>query len=751
VTGSTVLFFRGDLSMQIKKGKLTQFTPMAGVFFLLLMAVFETELTVMQLLGEISVELTLTERAVLDASLLIIVVALPLWFFVFSPTLRKKIKNHESYLKLAISLYIRALIGLFLIQFLVMLSLPTLVEITSFEAGRLLDSSLTVVLSAPLFWWLLYRLEMHLRIEPLADLVTAPQTLFVLLLYMIFLADLMQELIFAQLRLDLSYTQYQLLDAFFTIVLIAPLLYILVVRPLRLLALTEKARVDFIYDQVVDAIIKVDVKGEIESFNAAAQRIFGFLEAEMRGKSANLLLNSDQINIKDELKKLSDYKHDEVSLFYDLTSTRFDGSPLNLDLSISKVLLQGPVEYLLIVRDTTQRKEAEEALLASNAIFREIFDQTEDAIIFFKPGGGEILDVNVTTEELYGYSKSELRTLGAEAFCDAETYSNFRQFLTEVEQEGQAQIEQMHNRNKAGETLITSIRGKKMNLPDSSIIYTTVRDISDRVQFENESREIQAKLIMANKMTSLGLMVSGVAHEINNPNNYMLANTQLFGKIWGDTQKILRQYYNETGDFMLGGIPFRQLEEQAPKLLLGLADGSHRITAIVNNLKRFARRDTTLICTDVDINNVVTSAISLLHHELIKYTNNFNFDLAEDLPLIEGSIQQLGQVVINLLMNACQALPDKKLGVELTTRYDHDTETVLITVSDQGAGLPEELKDKIFTPFFSTKLETGGTGLGLAISMSIIKDHGGSLDYISTENVGTTFTVKLPIQQTSDK
>ncbi len=734
--------------MQTTGVKTTKFSPMTGVFFLLLMAVFETELTVMQLFGEISSNFTLLQGALLDASLLVIIVALPLWFFVFSPTLRKKIHSHDSYLKIALSLYLRSLAGLFLIQFLIMLALPTLIETRSFEFGRILDGILTVIFSAPLFWWLLLRLELHLRIEPLADLVTAPQTLFVLLLYMIFLADLMQEFIFAQLHWDLSYTQYQLIDAFSTIVLISPLLYILIVRPLRLLALTEKARVDFIYDQVVDAIVKVDVHGEIESFNAAAQRIFGFSEKKMRGQSANLLLNSAQIDIVTELKQLSSHKSEEVSLFYDLTSKRFDGTPLNLDLSISKVFLQGPVEYLLIIRDTTQRKEAEEALVASNAIFREIFDQTEDAILFFKPGSGEILDVNVTAEELYGFSKDELRTLGAQAFCPDDTFSRFSQFLVDVERTGQAEIELLPNQKKNGERLSSSIRGKKMNLPDSTVIYTTVRDISERVQFEIEAREIQAKLIMANKMTSLGLMVSGVAHEINNPNNYVLANTQLFGKIWSDAQRILRQYYQETGDFMLGGIPFSQLEEQAPKLLLGLTDGSQRITAIINNLKRFARQDTALFANNVDVNAIVTSAVSLLHYELIKYTDNFKLNLDEDLPLIQGSVQQLGQVIINLLMNAFQALPNRSCEVTLTTRHDQNSGFVLITVYDQGRGLPAELRDKIFTPFFSTKLDSGGTGLGLAISKSIIKDHGGSLEFLSRDGAGTTFTVMLPIQQT---
>jgi PAS domain S-box-containing protein len=723
--------------------KPTQFTPMVGVFFLLMMTVFETEIIVMQLFGELFSGLTSVQGALLNATLLVVIIALPLWLFVFSPTLRKKIDSHDTYLKIAVSLYLRSLAGLFLIQFLIMSSIPNFPGI-SFELGRTLDGIFTVVLSAPLFWWLLYRLELHLRIEPLADLVSAPQTLFILLLYMIFLADLMQEFIFSQLRWDLSYIQYQLVDAFATIGLSAPLLFILVVHPLRRLALSEKARVNLIYDQVIDAIIKVDIAGRIESFNAAAQRIFGFSASEMRGKSAAILLNSQQIDLDSELQKIAQQKSGTASSFYDLTSRRQDGTLLNLDLSISRVQMKGPDEYLLLVRDTTQRKVTEDALSASNTVFREIFNQTEDAILFLKPVSGEILDVNTTTESLFGFSKGELRQQGVQAFCDADTLIRFQQFLVEVERTGQGKIEALTNRKKNGETLTASIRGKMVDLPQSTVIYTTVRDISERVRLEGEAREIQAKLIMANKMTSLGLMVSGVAHEINNPNNYILANAQLLGKIWNDAQRVLQQYYKETGDFMLGGIPFSQLEEQAPNLLTGLTEGSQRITSIVSNLKRFVRQDTALIVSAVDINAVVSSAVSLLRHELLKFTDDFRLDLADDLPQVQGSAQQLGQVIINLLMNACQALPDRSREVSITTHNDVDTGSVLISVHDQGTGLPDELKSKIFAPFFSTKLESGGTGLGLAISKSIIKDHGGTLEFLSEATAGTTFIVRLP-------
>ncbi|MCF6180227.1 MAG: PAS domain S-box protein, partial [Geopsychrobacter sp.] len=589
-------------------------------------------------------------------------------------------------------------------------------------------------------------LEIRYRHQPLADFLEAPITLFVLLLFMIFLADMVQEIIFPQFNFDLTSAQFQLLDAFVTILLIAPLLLILIVRPLRSLALLEKARTNAIYDQVVDGIVKIDDQIHIQSINLAAQKIFGFQSNEVIGKPVSLLLDKGQLNLEKVLNTVEYSDSGEPLKFYDLSSRHKDGRALILNMSITQIRLTGPSEYLLLLHDISERKAAEAALLASDAIFREIYDQTEDAIICFQPGTGTIMDVNLTTEKIYGFSQKELRKQGIAAFCHGDAHKDFANLLQKIEEEGAGRIDVMSNDCKNGVQIKVSLRGKLMSLQGEQVVFLTVRDISERIALETEARELQAKLIQTNKMTSLGLLVSGVAHEINNPNNFVLSNAQLLSKIWNDAQLVLRQYFREHGDFILGGIPFSELETQVPELFHGLTDGSQRINAIVTDLKRFVRQDQAALPTEVDLNAVVTSAVSMLHHELVRYTDNFHLDLADDIPLVKGIPQQLGQVVINLLMNACQALPSKDCPVSLSTVFDRENRQVWINVRDQGSGLPVGLKEKILEPFFSTKLDAGGTGLGLSISMSIIKDHGGELDFYSQPETGTTFTVKLPVE-----
>jgi PAS domain S-box-containing protein len=396
------------------------------------------------------------------------------------------------------------------------------------------------------------------------------------------------------------------------------------------------------------------------------------------------------------------------------------------------------------VSDITKRKKAEEALREDGMRFRQIFEQSEDAIIFLKPGTCSIIDVNATAEELFGFTKPEIMAGGLERICRPEDFARLSNFVCTVKRDEISQLDNFVSLGKDGSEIIVSLRCKVMTLQGVDIVYCTFRDIGERIRMEQEARAIQAKLIQANKMTSLGLLVSGVAHEINNPNNFILANSQLLARTWEDALKILREYYRENGDFVVGGIPFSQMDESAPQLFAGIIDGARRINDIVNNLKGFARQDRIVALRDVNVNQVVRSAVTILHHEITKYTENFHLDLAQHLPHVKGSGQQLGQVVINLLMNACQALPDRHAGIWVSTGFDAQDGQVAITIRDEGVGMSQDVSNRIMEPFFTTKLDDGGTGLGLFISHSIVKEQHGTLHFTSEPGKGTTFIVKFP-------
>jgi hypothetical protein len=261
---------------------------------------------------------------------------------------------------------------------------------------------------------------------------------------------------------------------------------------------------------------------------------------------------------------------------------------------------------------------------------------------------------------------------------------------------------------------------------------------------EEEAKLHQAQLIHSNRMASLGAIVSGVAHEVNNPNNLVMFNAPMIQSAWQDALPVLDHYNRENGDFSLAGIPYKEMREVVPKLAEGITHASRRIKTIVGNLKDFARLGEPQGYKPRRINDIVLSAITILNHEILKRTHRFEMTLGEDLPPVMGSGQQLEQVVINLLQNSLQALTSNEQCVRASTMRNPETGDVEVHILDEGVGMPREILSRIAEPFFSTRLDSGGLGLGLSICRSIVKSHGGAIHFESEVGKGTRAVVRLP-------
>ncbi|GLI36951.1 PAS domain S-box protein [Geobacter hydrogenophilus] len=404
-----------------------------------------------------------------------------------------------------------------------------------------------------------------------------------------------------------------------------------------------------------------------------------------------------------------------------------------------------PVRMQGVVKDITVSTLAEEALRESEARFREIFEQNEDAIILLSRETLDIIDANKAAETLIGRDKESLNWLGPWSFIVPDDYNPFIGAIPHAEDTTPFHLDRIGVVRSDGTRLISSIWGKIIRLRDTEVVYCSIRDITQRIRMEEEAQITQSRLIHTNKMASLGVLVSGIAHEINNPNTFIQGNASLIESFWRDTVPILDRHHTENGDFVLGGLPFVEVEKIFPRLLLGVKEGSRRISAIVNNLKDFAREDTAKTFVPIAVNNIVENAKMILSYQIHRYTDHFRMELGEDLPQARGKFQQIEQVVINLIMNALQALPGKDAGVTVSTSADLVASVVTISVRDEGEGMPWEVLERITEPFFSTKLEQGGTGLGLSISAAIIREHDGTLTFESTPGKGTTATVTLPL------
>ena len=268
-------------------------------------------------------------------------------------------------------------------------------------------------------------------------------------------------------------------------------------------------------------------------------------------------------------------------------------------------------------------------------------------------------------------------------------------------------------------------------------------EIAARERAVEELRVRQQQLVQADKLAALGVLVSGVAHEINNPAGLILLDLPILRAAFADALDAL-EARGDTEPLTLAGLPYARMREQVPQLFEDLLQSGRRIKHIVEDLKAFARKEDAPRLERVDLNAVARAAIRLAGPAVRKATHRFETDLAEGLPAVRGNAQRIEQVVVNLLVNACEALPDADRAVRLSTRAD-GAGRVLIEVWDEGVGIPPEHLSRVEEPFFTTKRERGGTGLGLSVSATIVQEHGGTLAFASSPGAGTTATVSLPV------
>lgn len=269
-------------------------------------------------------------------------------------------------------------------------------------------------------------------------------------------------------------------------------------------------------------------------------------------------------------------------------------------------------------------------------------------------------------------------------------------------------------------------------------------EVSERKRAMDELQLRQQQLIQADKLACLGVLVSGVAHEINNPNGMILLSVPRLMEAYEDVEPLLEEHFEGHGDFMMGPLEYSRMREEMPAIFSEMLGGANRIKRIVDDLKDFARREDSELTERADLNTVVETSLRLVSTSIKTATEHFHVEYGENLPPFQGNSQRIEQIVVNLILNACQALPDRERGVIVRTSHDEAAGALRLAVQDEGTGIAAENLARLTDPFFTTKRESGGTGLGLSVSAGIAEAHGGSLAFASESGMGSTVTLTLP-------
>jgi len=478
-------------------------------------------------------------------------------------------------------------------------------------------------------------------------------------------------------------------------------------------------------DNLPNIVFKATVEGRLEIVDDKITSLLGYTKEDFlsgRVLWRDLVVEEDLAAAEQKFKQA--YQSDR-SYIREYRFRSKDGSIVWVQEGSQIICTEkGDIDYMTgALLDITERKLAEEAFHETLKKLRSLFDGGPNPIFVLDRNTHEILAANPSAEETYAYSRNELigrsfDDLGSFEYDikDQETSENNGPFELSVTSK------KVRHFKKGDRSFYVNVVTSPTNYEGREALILAVTDIT-------EMMEKDAQLIQASKMTSLGEMSAGIAHELNQPLNAINMGSEFLQMMVEEDREIPKDTLIQVVSEISGQV--------------------QRASEIINRLRDFGRKSD-FDKERVNVNEPIRDVLKIIGKPLRVQNIDLELDLDENIPLVLAHYNHLEHLIFNLLGNARDAInqkgvpPDVRGGRVIIIRSFLEEEKVMITVSDNGMGIPDEVKDKIFEPFFTTKEVGEGMGLGLSIIYGIIKDYGGDIHFESEKDVGTTFKVALP-------
>ena len=484
-----------------------------------------------------------------------------------------------------------------------------------------------------------------------------------------------------------------------------------------------------VLDAAVDAVIIIDAQGRIELLNHAGERLFGHLEDDIVGQNVSVLMPEPYRSQHDGyIRRYLDTREPHIiGAGREVQAKRRDGTLFDVELAVGLIKGSEPQRFVGFIRDITKRMQAEAALRRSE---NELNVAQEMANL-----GNYVIHFDGRSKDYC--SPQYWRILGREPVETKLAFDNYVETI--VHPDDRARLRAAVNEMNTSSSFDIAYRIVR---PDGSVRHVhhiaqaahdehgrivrhvgTLHDITERWRAEDEVRQMQERLTHFGRISTMGEMAAGIAHEINQPLTAIATYSQACQRLLNSPQAV-------NADDLMEGL--KQIETQA----LRAGEVIRRLRSFVKN--REVKREA------VDPNQLLEDILVLAQTDTRHHGVTIRLERGEGLPQVQADPVQVQQVILNLVRNGIDAmldLPHERREIVLRTRLDEHGD-VEFMVCDRGPGLTEAAAGELFNPFFTTK--PGGTGLGLAISQSIVRAHGGKVWYRPHREGGACFFFTLP-------
>jgi len=472
-------------------------------------------------------------------------------------------------------------------------------------------------------------------------------------------------------------------------------------------------RLRSIIDSAVDGIIVIDHRGHIESFNPAAERLFGYPRSEVVGRNVSMLMPSPYHEEHDEYLRryLTTGEAKIIGIGREVTGRRRDGSVFPLHLSVGEMTIGGERKFTGILHDLSDRVALEHRLRASEARWRSIIHSAVDGIVVIDVHG-RVEAFNPAAERLFGYSEKDLLGQNVNVLMPSPYHEEHDSYVARYVATGRATIigtgREVTGRRRDGTTFPLHLAVGELRVEGERKFTGILHDLTGRVRLEERLRE-------AATLAKVGEMAAVIAHEVKNPLAGIRGAMQVIG----------------------GRLP---ADSRDAAVLVDIVRRIDALDGLMKDLLVFARPPHPRRAS-VDVVPLVTMTADLMCQD--PSLKNVQVDVEGSAPPVLADAEMLKIVFHNLLINSAHAMQGQgRIDVAIAAIDS----TCQISFSDTGPGIPEEIRDKIFTAFFTTK--SRGSGLGLATAKRLVEAHQGEIEVESPRTGGTRVTIRLPIQPT---